>query len=189
MKKKLFAFMLAIALMLPLMACGGESSEKESDSTDTTSQSVEAPTPTQDETAEPEQNVSKYDVDWDKCTEDFYESVLNQEYFPYATDVYVNVDEDKKQINFTAVLQDATDPKVALDYADTLIRQFNLMAIVQDSSIATGAKDYYGGLYDQYDILIGVSPLSKTSDSDEWFVFDAVLAGTHSKLELQKAYQ
>lgn len=136
-----------------------------------------------------EQDDLVYDVDWNKCSADLKESVLNQDSFPYAKDIYVIVDEDKKEITFSAVVGDSTDPSVALDYADTIVRQYNLMASMQDNNIALGSKDYYGGLYDKYDFLIGVAPQSKTDDSDQWFVFDASIAGAHQALELQKAYR
>ncbi len=130
-----------------------------------------------------------YDVDWDQCLVDLKESVLDQEFYPYAKDVYAGVDEEEKQISFTAVLDDSTEPSVALDYADTIIRQYNLIANMQDNRIALGGKDYYGGLYDQYSIMIGIASLSKTENNKEWFVFDAVMAGTHQAIDLQKTYK
>lgn len=129
-----------------------------------------------------------YNIDWDKCSDDLKESVLNQEFFPYAKDVYVSVNEDRELITFSAVVEDSTSPEIALDYADTLIRQYNLMANMQDNTIKLGSKDSYGGLYDKYDILIGVSPQSNTDNQDEWYIFDAIISGTHRKIKLQKAY-
>lgn len=151
-----------------------------------TSLNAETSTPSQTGNDESEQNENGFNVDWDKCLEDLKESVLDQEFFPFAKDIYVVVDEEKEQITFSVVVGDATDPEVALDYADTVIRRYNLMANMQDSSIALGGKDYYGGLYDQYDVLIGVAPQSKTNDTDEWFVFDAVISGAHNEIKLQK---
>lgn len=135
------------------------------------------------------QETVVYNVDWDQCLDDLKESVLNQEFFPFAKDVYVTVDEDKKKITFSAVVGDSTDPEVALDYADTIVRQYNLMANMQDNNIKLGSKDYYGGLYDEYDILVGIAPQSKTDDTEQWFVFDASIAGAHQKFKLQKAYK
>lgn len=154
--------------------------------------SIQQSQPLQSPSSEPDSGKESelaYNVDWDKCLDDLKESVLNQEFFPYANDVYVAVDEEKKQITFSAVVGDATDPSVALDYADTIVRQYNLMANMQDSNIALGSKDYYGGLYDKYDILVGIAPQSKVDDSDQWFVYDASIAGAHKEFKLQKQYR
>lgn len=161
-----------------------QSSKLESSSNQTQNETIES----KNETSYKETTL--YNVDWDKCTEDLKESVLNQEFFPYARDVYVAIDEQKKEIIFSAVVDDSTDPEVALDYADSLVRQYNLMANMQDSNIQLASKDYYGGLYDQYDVLIGVAPMSKTDNQDEWFVFHAIIAGAHdkNKIKLQKVY-
>ena len=187
-KMKKFTFVLLSIIISTSIAGCGTSSSASSEDTNSFSSSSEEEQKKEAEDVSKENNVA-YNVNWDKCLDDLKESVLNQEFYPYARDVYVGVDEDQKQINFTAILDDSTDPSVALEYADTIIRQYNLMANMQDSNIALGGKDYYGGLYDQYSILIGIAPQSKVEDIKEWFVFDAVVAGAYQTIDLQKAYQ
>lgn len=185
MQKKVALFLLCILMSVFLLSCSNNSQNR-------SGESEEPPEEEQrnlDQSSDSEEDEITYDVDWDKCLEDLKESVLDSEVYPYAKDVYVGVDDGKKQINFTAVLDDSTDPSVALDYADTIIRQYNLMANMQDNRIALGGKDYYGGLYDQYSILIGIAPLSKTENNKEWFVFDAVVAGAYQAIDLQEAYK
>ena len=91
----------------------------------------------------------------------------------------------------TAVLNDSTDPNVALDFADTMIRRFSSIAQMQDGNIASPSKDYYGGIYDNYGIMIGIAPSSKTDIASEWFVNTYITKGLHTKQapELQKAYR
>ena len=100
-------------------------------------------------------------------------------------EIGIFINEEEKEITFSASLDDATDPAVALDFADTLIRRFNLSARAQDSTIKSGEKDYYGGIYDTYSIMIGIAPYSKTDDYKEWFIYDAVAVGAHTKIKLQ----
>lgn len=130
-----------------------------------------------------------FDVDWESCIADLKEELTNPEIFFYVKDLGVFINEEEKKITFTASLGDATDPIVALDFADTFIRRLNAISMLQDSSIAGGSKDYYGGLYDTYSILIGIAPMSKTDDDSQWFVYDAVAKGAHTKIKLQKKYR
>ncbi len=167
MIKKFIFFCVVLSLLITLSACGSGSSNGNEKSANKDDEKVE------------------YTVDWSKCLEDLKESVLNQEFYPYAKDVGVVVDDDQNRIAISIVVSDDTSPETALDYADTVVRQYNLMASTQDSNIASGSKDYYGGLYDQYDVLIGVAPQSKTGYKDAWFVSDAILSGAHNKIRLQ----
>lgn len=190
MKRRILVLFTATALVI-MAACGGsqkkddtlEDSLKTEDKNTVNHQSKESDLSKEQSTGD------IYDVDWDKCLDDLKESVLDSEFFPYAKDVYASVDEGKKQIIFTSIIDDSTEPSVALDYADTIIRQYNLIANMQDNSISLGGKDYYGGLYDQYNIMIGIAPLSKTENHEDWFIFDTVIAGTHKTIDLQEAYK
>lgn len=131
-----------------------------------------------------------YNVDWEKCIEDTRKGITG-EFFPYVQDVYIEVKDDEKKIIFTAALDDSTDPKLALEYADTMIRQFNLYANIQDGNISLGNKEKFGGLYDTYSIMIGIAPANAGDDMDDWFLHDAIAAGVHTKhtLKLEKKYR
>lgn len=133
-----------------------------------------------------------FNVDWDKCITNTKEnSLLISSNYPYVKDVYIDVDDNEKEIIFMAILDDSTKPEIALEYADTMIRQLNMWARMQDESIANSTKDYYGGLYDVYSIRIGVAPLSQSQNQSKWFVSDYINKGLHTKhtLKLEKAYR
>lgn len=133
----------------------------------------------------------KFNVDWDACIAEAKEELLNPEYFDYVKDLYIEVNETEKYVTFTASFPDSINPQLVLDYADTVIRRFNLIANSYDSNIALATKDTYGGLYDEYWIKVGFFPFSKSDNPDEWFIFDMVSPGLHTKqpIELKKQYR
>lgn len=99
---------------------------------------------------------------------------------------YIGVKDDT--ITITAVVDDSTDPSLALDFADTLVRQLNLYAQMQDSSIESSSQNFYGGLYTRYNALVGVAPASKTNSQKDWFVYDGI-SGGKVMLKLNKQYR
>ena len=127
-----------------------------------------------------------FNVDQETCIEETKEGLTNPEFFSYVKEIGIFIDKEDKQITFTASLDDVTDPAAALDFADTLMWRFNLSTHTQDSTIKTAEKDYYGGIYDTYNIMIGISSYSKTDDYKEWFVYDSIAVGIHTKIKLQR---
>lgn len=125
-------------------------------------------------------------LDMDKCISDLKDNLPLDPDYSFVQDYYIGVKDN--QITITAVVDDATDPNAALDFADTLVRQLNLYAQMQDASIEPASKDFYGGLYKRYSALVGVAPASKQNDSDNWFVYDGVVGGK-VMLKLNKAYR
>lgn len=142
-------------------------------------------------TTEPTTVSSNIVIDWDKCIEETKAELTNPEFFDFVPDIDINVDESNKRINFSIVVSDDTDPDIALDFGDTALRWLNNYAKFQDSSLKSGAKNYYGGIYDKYDVIIGIAPLSKISDSSQWFVFDGIAKGIQETvpLKLQEPYR
>ena len=122
----------------------------------------------------------------DQCISDLKDNLSLEPDYSFVQDYYIGVKDD--QITITAVVDDATDPNVALDFADTLVRQLNLYAQMQDSSIDSASKDFYGGLYKRYSALVGIAPASKQDDPDSWFVYDGIVGGK-VMLKLNKAYR
>ena len=181
-KKETWKLILGILAIIVLVAVyGGDSNDKPN--------SQEINTPAEEiEVKENKPELTKIELDWEKLSEDFKADPSVNETF--VKDVCVALG-DNGYIQITAALADATEPEVALDYADTLLRRLNGVAQYQNSSIASGNTEIFGGLYDSYCVQIGIAPLSKTSDSDEWFVFDAIAPGVQCKhtIELQKMYR
>ncbi|BDR67200.1 hypothetical protein K144312032_14280 [Clostridium tetani] len=175
MKKRLIGIFLFTIICLAFVGCGStkEDEVKKDDVVKVT-----------EENKKETQKEDNFKVDWEKCIEDTKKELTNKEYFDYVKDVYIKVED--KRITFTAALADATNDKVALDFADTMLRRFNANAQLQDSSIKGGEKNYLGGLYDTYNISIGIAPLSKTNSQKDWYVFDAISKGVQREPKLQK---
>lgn len=177
MKKNLAIIFLSAIISLSLVGCGFTEGVKkgaeDANKKDNNKVAVET-----------KKDIKKFNVDWAKCVEDTKKELTNQNNFDFVKDVYIKVEDNK--ITFTAALADATNDKVALDFADTMLRRFNVNAQLQDSSIKGGEKNYLGGLYDNYDISIGIAPLSKTNSQKDWYVFDAISKGVQREPKLQK---
>lgn len=211
MRKKIVTVLLAVSLTMSLSACGATTSESSTPSPEPakTESSVEdeATTPepevtdetekeepededesieTTDTDTEAENDLSKCALDMDQCISDLKDNLSLEPDYSFVQDYYIGVKDD--QITITAVVDDATDPNVALDFADTLVRQLNLYAQMQDSSIDSASKDFYGGLYKRYSALVGIAPASKQDDPDSWFVYDGIVGGK-VMLKLNKAYR
>ena len=211
MRKKIVTVLLAVSLTMSLSACGATTSESSTPSPEPakTESSVEdeATTPepevtdetekeepededesieTTDTDTEAENDLSKSALDMDQCISDLKDNLSLEPDYSFVQDYYIGVKDD--QITITAVVDDATDPNVALDFADTPVRQLNLYAQMQDSSIDSASKDFYGGLYKRYSALVGIAPASKQDDPDSWFVYDGIVGGK-VMLKLNKAYR
>lgn len=159
--------------------------------TATQEQTTQPTTVKETTTTEPTTVSSNIIIDWDKCIEETKAELTNPEFFDFVLDIDINVDESNKRINFSIVVNDDTDPNIALDFGDTALRWLNNYAKFQDSSLKSGAKNYYGGIYDKYDVIIGIAPLNKISDSSQWFVFDGIAKGIQGTvpLKLQEPYR
>lgn len=193
MKKKALKYgglgLLGLIVVVAILQGLGIIKPKEKENISTTGQTtgVQQTTTTQSTTI-PETTTAEeavFNVNWETCIAETKEELTDTEFFSYVKEIGIFINEEEKEITFSASLDDATDPAVALDFADTLIRRFNLSARSQDSTIKSGEKDYYGGIYDTYSIMIGIAPYSKTDDYKEWFIYDAVAVGAHTKIKLQ----
>ncbi|MCW6094748.1 hypothetical protein LAV60_16360 [Clostridium sporogenes] len=178
MKKNLVIIFLCTIISLSLVGCGFTEGVKKG--------AEDASKKDNDKIAtEAKKDVKdKFNVEWTKCIEDTKKELTNKEHFSYVKDVYIKVEGNK--ITFTAALADATNDKVALEFADTMLRRFNANAQLQDSSIKSGSKDYLGGLYDTYDISVGIAPFSKTKNQKDWYISDTISKGVQREPKLQK---
>lgn len=182
--KRVFAFLAAAMIAAAATACSSGGSESSSGSAAPSS----APVSSAVSSAMPSSSKAALNVDWDKCIAET-KSGITGESFSYVKDVNIEVNEEKKQITFTAALDDSIDPQKALDYADTMVRQFNMNAADQDASIKSASKNFYGGVYEEYSAMVGVAPYSQINNADKWFVYDSIAKGGLNKLNLSKAYK
>lgn len=127
-----------------------------------------------------------YDIDINQCVSDLKEGLSLTPDYTFVTDY--DIIEKDNNLTISIVVEDYTDPDKALDFADTVVRQLNHYAQLQDSSIESSSADNYGGLYKEYTTLVGVSPQSKISEQNEWFVYGSIGNG-NVKLKLNKNYQ
>lgn len=208
MKKKIVAVLLASVMALSLSACGGSKTDSSSSKSDTKKEktvksdkkSDEATTEDSSDKANSSESESQgkdsasstsdtqtvSSLDMDKCISDLKANLPLDPDYTYVQDYYIGVKDDT--ITITAVVDDSTDPSLALDFADTLVRQLNLYAQMQDSSIESSSQNFYGGLYTRYNALVGVAPASKTNSQKDWFVYDGI-SGGKVMLKLNKQYR
>ena len=125
-------------------------------------------------------------VDFGKVKEDWLSEMTNKDYHPLVEDVSVNVNEDSKSIIFSAVVSDSADKEYAAELADTMIRRFSSICNTHNQNISPPGNDYYGGIFYKYDILVGVAPLSKVDNQDEWLVYQAIAKGTNQPIKGRK---
>lgn len=162
-----------------------ESSTKESTTKTTTAESF-----TKESATEPIITELFTKVDWDNCIQTTQDYFSNNEFSEFIKDyIAIKVDNDTRVIKFYIVLHDGTEPQLAVELANSVVRYFNFAAQSQDDSIKESSEDYYGGLYDVYDFTIDVLTKSDMYDLDKWFVSSSVNRGMHTKqpIELQKS--
>lgn len=162
MKKLIVISVLALAVA----GCGQSKIESIPKAPTATEAPTEAPTPTPEEVK----------IDFDKC----FEQMKNEGatvLYDFVQDFYVGLS-DSGVINITIVVDDATDPKQALEYTHMLIKELNYYASQQDPTLEPSSSETYGGLYDRYNALVGVATTSTVNDSDAWLVYDAITTGT-----------
>ena len=128
----------------------------------------------------------KPSVDFGKVKEDWLSEMTNKDYHPLVEDVNVNVNEDSKSIIFSAVVSDSADKEYAAELADTMIRRFSSICNTHNQNISPPGNDYYGGIFYKYDILVGVAPLSKIDNQNEWLVYQAIAKGTNQPIKGRK---
>lgn len=210
MKKKFVALLLASSMALSLSACGGSGSDSSSSKSDTkkeetvksdkkadeattedssdkaNSSESDASDQENDSTSSTSDTQTASSLNMDKCISDLKANLPLDPDYTYVQDYYIGVKDDT--ITITAVVDDSTDPSLALDFADTLVRQLNLYAQMQDSSIESSSQNFYGGLYTRYKALVGVAPASKTNSQKDWFVYDGI-SGGKVMLKLNKQYR
>ena len=78
-----------------------------------------------DDVIEEAEEKAEINVDWSLVIDETKKEVTNPEYFSFVKDDFIDVHEEKKQITFTAALDDSTSDEEALDFADTVLRRFN----------------------------------------------------------------
>lgn len=150
----------------------------------------EAPKPKEvakdtDESVQPKPAES-LKVDFEKVKNDWLSEMTNKDYHPLVEDVSVVINEDNQSIVFSAAVNDAANKEYATELADTMIRRFGSICNMYNKNISPPSSDYYGGIFYKYDIIVGVAPLSKIDNQNEWLVYQAIAKGTNQPIKGRK---
>ncbi len=104
------------------------------------------------EKKEPEKKALVFDKAIDKVTEE----LKDKQNFPYTKDVHFEVNNEKKEVVMTAIMNNGLKKWVAMEFADTMIRRFSFWAAFYNNTLKGPDKDSYGSLFDEYGIFIVV---------------------------------
>ena len=94
--------------------------------------------------------------------------------YDYVVDWSITLD-DSGNLLYNIVVENGTDPELAVQVADGLVRYVSAYACSKCDELTSPGKDDYGSFYDYYDALVGVSEKSKTSNTKDWLVFHAIV--------------
>lgn len=115
-----------------------------------------------DETEGPDFNMYMNIVlDEEQLQEDVDDIYLDEEAYPMAYAIDVDLDLDNEQVNVVAVVKDGTSPEAAAEYAMVAIKGVNDQIAVQDFSYGESGPDTYGGIYQDNAINIKVYTASE----------------------------
>lgn len=125
-------------------------------------------------------------VDFESVKKDWLSEMTNKDYHPLVEDVSVVINKDIQSIIFSAVVNDAANKEYAAELADTMIRRFGHICSMYGDNISPPSSDCYGGIFYKYDIIVGVAPLSKIDNQNEWLVYQAIAKGTNQPIKGRK---
>lgn len=124
--------------------------------------------------------VGDIEIDWQQVADDSDSFFNDKSEYPYGKKMSFFLNEDKKEIALTWVVEDDIPEDEALVYASDLACEFNDIVAVQDSSIALSSEYSLGGLYDEYALIVGVLPEGTENDPSKWFVNVELAAGENN---------
>jgi hypothetical protein len=177
MKKKLVALSILLMMCLTLnVGCNSSSSS----STDNTASVGDNANADADSNEIPH---SKTGTVWDTNIDEVYELSLDKDVYPFSDQIYINVDENSKLIDYTIIVADETTPEQAVQYATDLIKALNDSASADDDSIAKSSDGYYGGMFDKYDVCMTIATEESVLNEKDWLVCQTVKAGEHTPME------
>ena len=137
--------------------------------------------------AEAEQaEVDKPKVDFAKITAEVIPSIKKQ----HPDVLSLDITPESNRIIFRAVLNYDTNPKEALEIADSILRKYASEANFTNSKIPGpgGEKNAYGGLYDYYDAVLEIIPEGSEDDKKDWFIKQTIKGNKTNFLTTQKSH-
>lgn len=110
---------------------------------------------------------AKNKTNFDFATKQLKEDIKATE--SLVQDIHVAVNEDKKEITFSIVVNAAVKDSYVIDLIDTVLRKYNMFCGKGGSN-----KEKWGALYDEYSIMVGVATPATVNNPDKWLVYEAV---------------
>lgn len=127
--------------------------------------------------------TAKTNTSWDDNINDIYNLALDKDAYPYSKEIYINVDENSKLIDYTIIVEDDTTAEEAVQYATDLIKSFNDNASEKDNSISKSSEDSYGGVFDTYDVVMTIATEESVLTEKDWLVCQTIKAGEHTPIK------
>lgn len=119
---------------------------------------------------------------WDNTINGVYEVALDKALYPYSDNIYINVDENNKLVDYTIIVAEETTSKQAVTYATDLIKSFNDIASKKDDSVSPSSDDYYGSVFDEYEIVMTIATEKSILNEKDWLVCQTIKAGEHTPI-------
>lgn len=169
------------------MATSDDSAEKPKQDTVAQEQAQPAAQQEAQAAAEAEQaEADKPKVDFAKITAEVIPSIKKQ----HPDVLSLDITPESNRIIFRAVLNYDTNPKEALEIADSILRKYASEANFTNSKIPGpgGEKNAYGGLYDYYDAVLEIIPEGSEDDKKDWFIKQTIKGNKTNFLTTQKSH-
>lgn len=139
------------------------------------------------EAAKTEQaEADKPKVDFAKITAEVIPSIKKQ----HPDVLSLDIKPESNRIIFRAIINYSTNPKEALEIADSILRKYASEANFANSKIPGpgGEKNAYGGLYDYYDAVLEIIPEGSENDKNDWFIKQTIKGNKTNFLTTQSSH-
>ncbi len=139
------------------------------------------------EAAKTEQaEADKPKVDFAKITAEVIPSIKKQ----HPDVLSLDIKPESNRIIFRAIINYSTNPKEALEIADSILRKYASEANFANSKIPGpgGEKNAYGGLYDYYDAVLEIIPEGSENDKKDWFIKQTIKGNKTNFLTTQSSH-
>lgn len=97
--------------------------------------------------------ISELEISGEKITDI---TTRDMKQYDYVRDIYISIDESKKDVNITVQVPSATDKDTAKMAGEDVARYLAAMAGSANSYFKLPGSEDLGGIYDNYDLLIYV---------------------------------
>lgn len=96
------------------------------------------------------------EIDTEQLQEDVEEIYLDEDDYPMAATIEIDLDLDEEYLAVTVVVKDDTSPEDAAQYAETVVKGTNDQIAVQDFGYAESDDNSYGGIHQDNEIRVKI---------------------------------